>query len=183
MNNSAFQLRMLSCKVSISPLTICGQLLYKDVSGDPGSWAAEPPADTAWIVPIPLTSSKVTDMRVWFFNVGCQKILLDVVISALKSHRPYKVKMLKGMGSRDLVSYLRTAGKGLFLSCKSFLKYSSLVPMIIYHSFCCQLWQWKCTCQTHFYSLWLFPFCKFDAIAWSPWPVISKYNLLGMLEF
>lgn len=40
--------------------------------------------------------------------------MLDVVISALKSQKLYKVKMLKAIGSKDLVSHLRTAPRAFF---------------------------------------------------------------------
>jgi len=40
--------------------------------------------------------------------------MLDVVISTLKSQKPYEVKMLRAIGSKDLVSYLRTAPRAFF---------------------------------------------------------------------
>lgn len=40
--------------------------------------------------------------------------MLDAVIRALKSPKPYKLKMLKATGSKNLVSYLRTALRDFF---------------------------------------------------------------------
>lgn len=40
--------------------------------------------------------------------------MLDAVIRALKSPKPYKVKMLKVTGSKELVSYLRAALRAFF---------------------------------------------------------------------
>lgn len=40
--------------------------------------------------------------------------MLDAVIRALKSPKPYKVKMLEAIGSKDLVSYLITVLRAFF---------------------------------------------------------------------
>lgn len=62
--------------------------------------------------------------------------MLDVVMRALKSPKPYKVKMLKAIGSKNLVSFLRKTLRAFFLSCENFL--NSLISTISVHT---AVWQ------------------------------------------
>lgn len=88
------------------------------------------------------------------------------------------MKILKAIGSKDLVSYLRTAPRSFFKLWEfSEVEFTLFLCLSIVHT--AVSFDSENVLVKHTFiliSLWLFSFCEFDAFSWSPWPVISKYH-------